>query len=145
MTDELIHPEVHRLVHLYAALPEVKFPDVDQASLHELTARVRDRLLEVAQAEAQLEAARRVLEEEQEVLLKKAHRLHAWLTVLAETDEALREKLSSVALPRLKRSQVKVTESGAPEPTEAPKKRGRPRKHPVASSEALFAEAGLPG
>lgn len=144
MSDELIHPEVHRLVHLYGALPEVKFPDVDQASLNELTARVKERLHEVAQAEAQLDVARRVLEEEQEALLKKAHRLHAWLTVLAETDEGLREKLSAIALPRLRRSQLKVGE-GVMEPTEAPKKRGRPRKHPVAASEALFVEATLPG
>lgn len=140
MTDELIHPEVLRLIQLFSALPDVRFPDVEAGALHELVARVKERHLEVVQLEAQAEAARRVLEDEQEQLLKKTHRLHAWLAVLAQGDEALSERLAVIDLPRVRKA-VKdaVPESGdAP----APKKRGRPRKV-VPSTEVLFAEAAV--
>ncbi len=93
-------------------------------------------------AEAQLDAARRALEEDQEQLLKKAHRLQAWLTVMAETDEGLRQKLDTMVLPRLRRPVVRVEgpQGETVEVTEAPKKRGRPRKAAPAS-EALFEDA----
>lgn len=142
MHDELIAPDVHRLIQLFSALPEVKFPDVDAPMLQELVVRVKERHLAVAQAEAQLDAARRVLDEEQELLLKKAHRLSAWLTVLAQTDEVLAGKLAAISLPKLKRSSPARSEGAEGEAAEAPtpKKRGRPRKV-APSSEALFTEA----
>lgn len=124
MTDDVIHPEVHRLIQLFSALPEVTFPDVDTAMLHELIARAKERHLAVVQAEAALESARRALEDDQEQLLKKAHRLQAWLTVMAETDEGLQAKLVGISLPKQKRARTEVPVEGEP----APKKRGRPRK-----------------
>lgn len=145
MHDDLIAPDVQRLIQLYSALPEVKFPDVDAPMLHELVARVKERHLAVAQAEAQLDAARRVLEEDHEALLKKAHRLSAWLSVMAQTDEALALKLAALALPKLKRSArpVEPFAAGEAEPV-VPRKRGRPRKV-TPSSEALFGEAPAVG
>jgi len=134
-----ISPDVQRLIHLFSALPDVKFPDVDAPMLHELVAKVKERHHAVTLAEAQLDAARRALEEEQELLLKKAHRLQAWLTVMAETDEGLRLKLDTMVLPRLRKPVVRV-EGELVEVAEAPKKRGRPRKV-VSASEALFDEA----
>lgn len=75
------------------------------------------------------------------MLLKKAHRLHAWLTVLAEGDEALQAKLTLLSLPRLRRA---ATKSGPPAETSAeeaaPKRRTRAKKS-APSSEALFSEA----
>jgi hypothetical protein len=142
MHDELINADIHRLIQLFSALPEVRFPDVDAPMLQELVVRVKERHLAVAQAEAQLDAARRVLEEDQEVLLKKAHRLAAWLAVMAQTDEVLAGKLAAIALPKLKRpapARTEVAEDGAAE-VPAPRKRGRPRKV-TPSSEALFSEA----
>lgn len=143
MHDDHIAPDVHRLIQLFSALPEVRFPDVDAPMLQELVVRVKERHLAVAQAEAQLEAARRVLEEDQEALLKKAHRLSAWLSVLAQTDEVLAQKLAAISLPKLKRP-APVRPEGVPTADSAevvvPRKRGRPRKVPVAS-EALFTEA----
>lgn len=137
-----ISPDVQRLIHLFSALPDVKFPDVDAPMLHELVAKVKERHQAVAVAEAQLDAARRALEEDQEQLLKKAHRLQAWLTVMAETDEGLRQKLDTMVLPRLRRPVVRVEgpQGETVEVTEAPKKRGRPRKAAPAS-EALFEDA----
>lgn len=142
MTEQdLIHPDVHRLVQLFAALPDVKFPDVDVPMLQALVAQLKERHLAVTQAELELEAARRALDEEQEVLLKKAHRLHAWLTVLAEGDEALQAKLTPLSLPRLRRAATKsgpLAEASAEEA--APKRRTRAKKS-APSSEALFSEA----
>lgn len=138
MSDDVIHPEVHRLIHLYSALPEVKFPDVDAGMLHELVARAKERHLSVVQAEAAVDAARRVLEDDQEQLLKKAHRLHAWLTVMAETDDGLQAKLLGISLPKQKRTRSESAPSGDAEAV-APKKRGRPRKS-VPSSEVLFSD-----
>jgi hypothetical protein len=137
-----ISPDVQRLIHLFSALPDVKFPDVNAPMLHELVALVKERYQAVEYAEAQVDTARRTLEEDQEQLLKKAHRLHAWLTVMAEADETLRTKLETLVLPRLRKSAVRADgpngEMG--EVAETPKKRGRPRKVAPAS-EALFEEA----
>lgn len=144
MTDSIIHPEVLRLVQLFSALPEIRFPDIDAPALQELVARVKDRHLEVVQLEVQLAAAKSALDDDHEQLLKKTHRLVAWLTVLADTDEALQERLGVVTLPRLKRPPGKAEALAVEaEPSgEAPRKRGRPRKVPaVAATEALFAEA----
>jgi hypothetical protein len=87
------------------------------------------------------------LEEEQETLLKKGHRLHAYLKVFAEQDEALAAKVNALALPRLRKPPAPrveqseaITADGTPP---APKKRGRPRKV-VPASDALFTEAAAP-
>ncbi|MBM4781143.1 MAG: hypothetical protein GQE15_25915 [Archangiaceae bacterium] len=136
----LINPDLHRLIQLFSALPDVKFPDVDAPMLHELVSRVQERHVTVAHAEVALDAARRALDDEQEQLLKKAHRLHAWLTVMAETDEALREKLALVTLPKLRRTTPRAEVLPPGVEAVAPKKRGRPRKV-VPASEGLFTEA----
>lgn len=138
----LINPDLHRLIQLFSALPDVKFPDVDAPMLHELVSRVHERHVAVAHAEVALDAARRALDDDHEQLLKKAHRLHAWLTVMAEADEALREKLAVLSLPKLRRTTPRAEPTAVTpgvDPT-VPKKRGRPRKV-VPASEALFTEA----
>lgn len=137
----LINPDLHRLIQLFSALPDVKFPDVDAPMLHELVSKVQERHVALAHAEVALDAARRALDDEQEQLLKKAHRLHAWLSVMAEADEGLREKLAHVALPKLRRAapRTEAVPAGL-EAAVAPKKRGRPRKV-VPASEGLFTEA----
>jgi hypothetical protein len=143
--SDLIAPDVQRLIHLFSALEGVRFPDVDAALLHDAVASVKERHLEVVQAEAQLVAARSALDDEQEALLKKAHRLHAYLKVFAEVDEGLQQKLEGMVLPRLRkpatRSQAPVgvpQSEGVPSSAAegdgstslgpAPKRRGRPRK-----------------
>ena len=85
---------------------------------------------------------RTALDEEQEALLRKGHRLHSYLKVFAEADEALAPKVNALVLPRLRKPVVSLpaglnaVEGGELAP--APKKRGRPRKTP--STDALFAE-----
>jgi hypothetical protein len=121
-------------------MPDVRFPDVDAPMLHELVGRVKDQYLAVVQAEVVLKAAQQALDDEHENVLKKAHRLHAWLTVMAEADEVLALKLESVSLPRLRK--VVRSESGEGSPVEepVPKKRGRTRKG-LSGTEALFDES----
>lgn len=129
---DLLPVELQRLLQLFSSLPDVRFPELDAASLQDDVARVKDRFIEAQYIEAQLTAARVALEDEGEALLKKGHRLLGYLRIYAEADEALREKVSAIALPKLRRS--------VPEPSvDAPKKRGRPRKVPT--SDALFADA----
>jgi len=133
-----INSEVQRLLRLFSTLPDVKFPDVDATVLHELGERVKQRHQAVLEAETQLESARRALEEEHERLLKKAHRLHSWLTVMAETDEPLSAQLLGISLPRQKKTRVEGASATGEEPV-APKKRRSRRTS--AANEALFEEA----
>lgn len=151
MTDlDLLPTDLQQLLQLFSALPDVRFPELDATSMQSAVARVKDRALELASIEAQLEAVRAQLDEEQESLLRKSHRLHAYLKVFAENDEALAAKVNALTLPRLRKPAAPrpvVTETTAPDVTAdgataiavAPKKRGRPRKV-VPASDALFAE-----
>lgn len=136
---DLLPADLQQLLQLFSSLPDVRFPELDPSGLQVAVARVKERQLELLHIEAQRDAVRLALEEEQETLLRKGHRLHAYLKVFAEQDEALSIKVNALALPRLRKSQVTaaapVTE-GAVAP--ALKKRGRPRKTP--SSDALFSE-----
>ncbi len=135
---DLLPPELQRLLQLFSSLPDVRFPDLDAASLQDAVARVKERHLELMHIEAQRDAVRSALDDEHEALLKKGHRLLSYLKVFAEADATLADKVNTVSLPRLRK--VTVVEPGATPPVEAPKKRGRPRKE-VPSSDALFNEA----
>lgn len=142
MTPEpdLLPAELQRLLQLFSTLPDVRFPDLDVASLQNDVARVKDRFVEAQYIEAQLMAARAALDDEGEALLKKGHRLLGYLRIYAEADEVLREKVSTIALPKLRKAAPSPTvEQGVVLNPEAPKKRGRPRKVPT--SDALFTEA----
>ena len=138
---DLLPAELQRLLQLFSSLPDVRFPEMDAASLQDDVARVKDRFIEAQYIEAQLMAARVALEDEGEALLKKGHRLLGYLRIYAEADEVLREKVSAIMLPKLRKPAPMPTSSehGVVLNAEAPKKRGRPRKVPT--SDALFSEA----
>jgi hypothetical protein len=149
MTDtlptDLLSADLQQLLQLFSSLPSVTFPELDPTSLQTDVARIKERYLELLHIEAQLAAVRSALDDEQEALLKKGHRLHAYLTVFAENDESLGAKVEALSLPRLRRPaapskpvEVLLTAEGEPVPAPAPKKRGRPRK--VSTTDALFAE-----
>jgi methionine synthase II (cobalamin-independent) len=143
--SDVIDPAVQQLVQIFSTLEGVSFPELDAPALREAIAKVKDRQLELASAEAQVMAMRAALEEEHEGLLRKAHRLQAYLQVFSDSDDALRTRLEAVALPRVKRAAkaVEVIDGVTPAPIEGapvPKKRGRPRKV-VPASDGLFAEA----
>ena len=138
MTDlDLISPDVAQLILLFSAQPDLRFPDLDAKVLHEAVARVKETSLEVAEAEAALQATKGVLEREHETLLRLAQRAHAYLKVFAENNERLNEQVEAISLPRPRRAAVAKADSGADLAT-APKRRGRPRKDSAAQS--LFEE-----
>ena len=131
MTDlDLLPADLQHLLQLFSSLPDVRFPELDPTSLQVAVARVKEHQLELLSLEAQRDAVRLALDEEQEALLRRGHRLHAYLKVFAQNDEALAAKVNALTLPRLR-----VLEG---EPVPAPKKRGRPRK--ASSTDALFSE-----
>ena len=133
---ELLPADLQQLLQLFSSLPDVRFPELDATGLQVAVARVKERQLELLHIEAQRDAVRVALEEEQETLLRKGHRLHAYLRVFAEHDEALAVKVNALTLPRLRKT-VSAPVEGA-ELAPAPRKRGRPRK--TSSTDALFAE-----
>lgn len=143
MTDlDLLPTDLQQLLQLFSSLPDVRFPELDPGGLQVAVARVKDRALELASIEAQRDAVRLSLEEEQEALLRKGHRLHAYLKVFAEHDEALATKVNALSLPRLRKPALpRTTETAAVVegvPAPEPKKRGRPRK--ASATDALFSE-----
>lgn len=142
---ELLPAELQRLLQLFSSLPDVRFPDLDPASLQDDVARVKERHLELMHIEAQQQAVRAALDDEHEALLKKGHRLLSYLKVFAEADEQLAEKVDTVSLPRLRRvvpqtaSSSSVSEPSLTPPVDGPKKRGRPRKE--SATDGLFGDA----
>lgn len=136
MTDlELLPTDLQQLLQLFSSLPDVRFPELEPAGLQVAVAKVKEKHLELAALEAQREKVRLALEEEQEALLRRGHRLHAYLKVYAEHDEVLALKVNALSLPRLRKQAVVA---GEDEPVPAPKKRGRPRK--ASATETLFTE-----
>jgi hypothetical protein len=143
---DLLPADLQHLLQLFSSLPDVRFPELDPSGLQLAVARVKEHHLELLHIEAQRDAVRLALEEEHETLLRKGHRLHAYLKVFAEQDEALALKVNALSLPRLRKPQ-----SSAPatqtvpegEVAAAVKKRGRPRKTP--STDALFSDERAEG
>jgi hypothetical protein len=127
---------VLQLIQLFSAQPDLKFPDLNASVLHDAVARVKDRHLELVRAEALLRAAQAALDEDQEALLKKAQRAHAYLRVFAETDDALSARVDAISLPRVRRAPRPDANAALVAPVTglvdglapAPRKRGRPRK-----------------
>lgn len=142
MTDlDLLPADLQQLLQLFSSLPDVRFPELDPGALQVAVARAKERQLELTALEAQREAARLALEEEQEALLRKGHRLLAYLKVYAEHDEALATKVNALTLPRLRKPLATAgVSAGEGAPVPAPKKRGRPRK--ASSTDALFSDEG---
>jgi hypothetical protein len=137
---DTLPPDLQQLLQLFSSLPDVRFPELDATGLQQAVARVKEKQLELAALDAEREGLRVALEEEQEALLRKGHRLHSYLKVFAEADDALAPKVNALVLPRLRKPVVSSVAEGEPAP--APKKRGRPRKAP--STDALFSEEPAP-
>jgi len=82
-------------------LRDVRFADVDAATLRDLAASTLAAAEVMSTAEAELTRARRALQERQDTLLTHAQRALAYARVYAETDAALTERLEQIALPRV--------------------------------------------
>lgn len=100
-------------------LADVQFPDVDCAVLTAAAAEVAAAREALASAEAALDGARGELRAKQIALQQLASRGLAYARIYAEANEPLRERMA-----------VLLGEERAAEatPSEAPKRRGRPRR-----------------
>jgi hypothetical protein len=129
---------IEQLLALFATrLAEVRFPDVDGASLTRAAEQVSEAARALADAEAAVEASRATLRHQQEELLRVAHRALAYARVYGSADEQLSRDLEAISLPRPARvprparaGQELEAESTAVAANEAapPRRRGRPRK-----------------
>lgn len=122
--DTALGPGAQAVIELFdTELLALKFPDIDQAVLHEAAARVLAQAETVAAAEQALAAAREGLADAQELLLGKCQRALAYARVYAEEDRELLRKLDTITLPR---SRAKAAPVSPTEPTEPrPGRRGR--------------------
>jgi hypothetical protein len=113
-----LSPLSREVLELYAAaLPEVRFPDLDLATLHALADEVRDAQDEVDRLEAELRDARDRVAQCNAALDARAERALAYARIYAEGNPALLEQVQAVRSFAL-----------AEHEPSTPKKRGRPRK-----------------
>ncbi len=133
------------LLDLFAhSLAEVRFGDLDAATLTSVAAEVTAAAEEVAAAEAALETARAALAARQETLLVQANRALAYARVFAEADEPLLARVNAIVLPRSPRKPRLDTVFSAAAATgtdpelAARRPRGRPRKIAPDSSAEIF-------
>jgi hypothetical protein len=144
-----ISPALQDLLKLFGEeLATVKFPDLDRKVLEEAAGRVKEKAVELAHAQAALEAARQALYESQEALLQKGQRALAYARIFAEENAELSEKLEAISLPRPARKAPRMEGAMALEAPavqveeSAPRRRGRPPK--ARTSAPLFAEGASP-
>ena len=119
-----------RIVALFAGpLVGVRFPDVDGETLSASARDTRQAEAKVEGLRAQLEDARRILDEEEAKLEARIDRALAYLRVYADGNPALLAEVEA------------VTEQARPQlSTSAPRRRGRPPK----VSEVLALEESAP-
>lgn len=103
-------------------LAEVRFPEIDAASLSAHHLAVDEATLALEEAEQALARASATLADRKLALSQHSKRALAYVKIYAEERPELREQLESLL----------STRKGAAEPSE-PKKRGRPRKEPTVS------------
>jgi len=149
-----VSPPVQAVIDLFSdALRELRFADVDAATLGKLATSVQAAAEVVRAAETELARQRHTLQERQDALLQHAQRALAYARVYAESDAGLTERLDQIALPRGSRRPRPDGDALVLEPgplsrtrkaaaTGEPKKRGRrPRE---AAPEEPVLDVGLP-
>jgi hypothetical protein len=132
---------IQALLDLFTtSLADVRFADLDGATLACSAAEVEVAAKAVAAAQAALDAAREGLQEKQDALLQRAQRALAYARVYAETDETLSRKLDAVSLPRApRRARAEDALVLSAEPQPSPRPRGRRKKAPAAPELTLEA------
>src|SRR5687768_6370800 len=110
----------HEVIAFYSdALAEVRFPDLDLEVLESTAADLRNALLSVERAAAELDAARAAAQQHGELLDARAERALSYARVFAQGNGPLSERIAAIG-----RSKGAPLTEAAP-----PKKRGRPRKN----------------
>lgn len=117
-----------QVIALYTdALSEVRFPDLDLEVLENTAADLRNALLSVERATAELDAARAAAQQHGELLEARAERALSYARVFAQGNGPLSERIAAIG-----RSQSAPMTEVTP-----PKKRGRPKKN-TAIDTSLF-------
>jgi hypothetical protein len=130
------------------SLADVRFADVDGPTLGRVAADVEAAAEAVATAQSALDAARDVLQQRQDTLLQHAQRALAYARVYAEGDAALSGQIETVSLPRpTRRGRAEEALVLSADVQPGPRRRGRPRKVPVANpvNETMALSVTLPG
>jgi hypothetical protein len=113
-----LSPPVQAIIELFRGpLAELRFADVDAATLTTLARAAEAAASDVAEHEAQLAELRQIYADRQEALLVLAQRGLAYARVYAEHDEALSEQLARINLPRAskpRKASAKPASSEAP-------------------------------
>ena len=134
-----ISPSVKALVELFKnELSTVAFPGVDIAILEQLISDVQTYTDAVTKAEAALEAARTSLRETEETLTVKSQKALAYAKVYAEDKPEIAAKIDFVARIAGTSTPATSTRERDRDPSDGPKRRGRPSKK-AASAEAADA------
>lgn len=135
MSDTQTHETLLELIRLFEGeLAAVPFPDVDAATLRAARDAVSDASVEVERAEAELAEARQRLERMEQAFERTGRKALAYARVYAEEAPELGERLEALA------ARLAVKAPALPGFTEAPRKRGRPRK----SEASLFGSGSAP-
>jgi multidrug efflux pump subunit AcrA (membrane-fusion protein) len=130
-----------QVLDLYVeALPDVRFPDLELATLQSARDALQVTQLQIEDIEAKLQAARSALEAQAGALHATAERALAYARVFASNDAALHARIAEVG-----RKKPVANAEGA-----QPRKRGRPPKSDAGNelfgseeSVALAAEGGM--
>ena len=133
-STDAIDPTTAALLGLFdGPLREVRFPDVDAEILHDLADAVRTSSASVAAARAALVeaqgaliAAEQSLVADEQALLVRCQRALAYAHVFAAGNPSLRDALDAIHF-----ASPGAAPSHAPPVEAAPRRRGRPRKHPL--------------
>jgi hypothetical protein len=122
---ENLSPFSRSVLELYStALADVRFPDLDLASLRELAGQVRDAQHDVDDLEAQLRHANERVAEQNAALQVRAERALSYARIYAEGNAELTAQIAAI--------------QGAPtSDSSAPKRRGRARRPPEGQLDVL--------
>lgn len=131
-SSAVLAPFARDVLELYAnELSDVRFPDLDLASLRAAASEVLACQEEVDRLEAELRDAHECMAGRNAALHARAERAFAYARIYAEGNPELDERVAA------------IRPQGASSPAAAPKKRGRPKKESAqqAELEALDAAA----
>jgi hypothetical protein len=142
-----ISPPIQAVLDLFdGPLEEVRFADIDAATLRQLAGEVRTASSELEAQQALLSALQQALTERQDQLLLLAQRAVAYARVYAENDAELSARLAAISLPRAgkrQRAEPRATEAALPEAdVQAPRGKGnRKSTNAKASNDEADADA----
>ncbi|GAB4204629.1 MAG: hypothetical protein OHK0013_19730 [Sandaracinaceae bacterium] len=124
-----ISPFCHDVLALFrGSLAEVRFPDLDRTDLEAHARRTLEAQHEVESLERALEAARARTVDAQQALSDRASRALAYARVFAIGQPELEAELATVRAPAIRADRPATASSSGALASDAPRKRGRPRK-----------------